>query len=74
MHKWKRMAAVAAISFAVLCLLAVNVFTQENLPKFYVKEKKVSVGEVLEGEDVVYDFIIKNMGSAELQILNVRPG
>jgi archaellum component FlaG (FlaF/FlaG flagellin family) len=34
----------------------------------------VQLGEVMEGQDYQHTFIIKNTGTAELQILSVRPG
>jgi len=74
MHVSKRFKLLAMISLLFLYLLTVAASAQDNLPKFYVKEKVVNVGEVMEGEDVTYDFVIRNMGSAELQIISVRPG
>lgn len=34
----------------------------------------VQLGEVMEGQDYQHTFLIKNTGTAELQILSVRPG
>ncbi len=74
MHGWKKLAALTVLSLVLLCFLTTIGFAQKNLPKLHIREKSVDIGEVFEGEDVVYDFVVRNMGSADLQILNVRPG
>ncbi|MGD1048378.1 MAG: hypothetical protein ABR899_06450 [Candidatus Krumholzibacteriaceae bacterium] len=43
-------------------------------PKVAIESKTVQLGEVLEGLDFTYTFKLKNVGDAELKILNVRPG
>jgi len=43
-------------------------------PKVAIENRTVQLGEVLEGLDFTYTFKLKNVGDAELQILNVRPG
>jgi hypothetical protein len=43
-------------------------------PKLVIESKTVQLGEVLEGQDYLYTFKIKNAGDVEAQILNVRPG
>jgi hypothetical protein len=45
-----------------------------KVPKLVIESKTVQLGEVLEGQDFLYTFTLKNAGEAELQILNVRPG
>ena len=45
-----------------------------KVPKVAIESKTVQLGEVLEGLDFTYTFKIKNVGDAELQVLNVRPG
>jgi len=42
-------------------------------PKVLVEKKIVQVGEILEMQNVEHTFMIKNVGSAELQILSVKP-
>ncbi|MCX5753318.1 MAG: DUF1573 domain-containing protein [Candidatus Krumholzibacteria bacterium] len=42
-------------------------------PKALVEQKTVQVGEILEMQNVEHTFTIKNTGSAELQILGVKP-
>jgi hypothetical protein len=43
-------------------------------PKLVIGSKTVQLGEVLEGQDYLYTFTIKNAGDGEAQVLNVRPG
>ena len=43
-------------------------------PKFFVREKKVDLGEFFEGKDIEYEFTIMNTGAGELHINNVKPG
>ena len=48
--------------------------TTGKTPKLVIENKTVQLGEVLEGQDYLYTFKIKNAGDVEAQILNVRPG
>jgi len=43
-------------------------------PKAVIENKTIQLGEVMEGLDFTYTFTIKNVGDAELQVLNVKPG
>jgi hypothetical protein len=43
-------------------------------PRLVVGAKTIQLGEVLEGQDYLYTYKLKNAGDAEAQILNVRPG
>ncbi len=43
-------------------------------PKLLIANKTAQIGDILEGQDIAYTFTIKNVGDAEAQILNVRPG
>ncbi|MCX5753319.1 MAG: hypothetical protein NTW97_06675 [Candidatus Krumholzibacteria bacterium] len=45
-----------------------------KVPRLVIASKTVQLGEVLEGQDFLYTFTLKNAGDVELQILNVRPG
>jgi hypothetical protein len=60
-------AGVVTVAFA-------QVKTGEKAPKVVIGNKTAAIGDVLEGQDVFYTFKIKNGGSADLQILSVRPG
>ena len=42
-------------------------------PKVVIEKKIVQVGEILEMQNVEHTFMIKNAGSAELQITDVKP-
>jgi hypothetical protein len=42
--------------------------------KSHFKHDVFEFNPVLEGTDVINDFIIKNKGTAPLEILNVEPG
>ena len=45
-----------------------------KVPRLVIESKTVQLGEVLEGQDYLCTFKLKNVGEAEAQILNVRPG
>jgi hypothetical protein len=45
-----------------------------KVPRLVIGAKTVQLGEVLEGQDYLYTYTLKNTGDAEAQILNVRPG
>ena len=62
--------------FAVLVSFATAFCTEksEENPVFFVKEKEIDVGQIYEGKDVNYDFIVENHGHGELHITRVRAG
>jgi len=45
-----------------------------KVPRLVIGAKTIQLGEVLEGQDYLYTYTLKNAGDAEAQILNVRPG
>jgi hypothetical protein len=45
-----------------------------KVPRLVIGTKTVQLGQVLEGQDYLYTYTLKNAGDAEAQILNVRPG
>jgi hypothetical protein len=51
--------------------LAANV---QDTPSIQVPESTFDFGEVMEGGEIVHDFVVKNTGKAVLQIEQVRPG
>jgi hypothetical protein len=70
-------AALALVFLAGVCGVAaaqVKKAPGKNLPKVVVENKAILLGEVLEGQDLAYTFVVKNTGAGELQITNVRPG
>jgi len=73
MRASSRSVAILLLSVFVLTVVP-SVVVGAGVPKFYVSKTTVDLGEVLEGSDVVYNFVIQNHGDAELQILSVRPG
>jgi hypothetical protein len=48
--------------------------TAENDPHIAFDAAQFDVGEVFEGAVVSHDFIVKNTGTAQLQISDVKPG
>jgi len=63
----------------VLACLAASVATAsntapENRPKAVAPDSIYQFQPVLEGEDIVHDFIVRNTGTAELVIENVKTG
>ncbi len=65
----------------VCCFLfsVVNAFSDEkktvsNGPEMVVPEPSYTFEQVLEGEEVLHDFIIQNKGTSDLIIKKVKPG
>jgi hypothetical protein len=48
--------------------------TAGKTPKLVIEQKTAQLGQVLEGQDHLYTFTLKNVGDAEAQILSVKPG
>lgn len=48
--------------------------SQKDAPSIQFPETVFEFGEVMEGTDVIHDFIVKNTGKGTLQIDQVRPG
>jgi hypothetical protein len=73
----KRLLATVLVLIFVACLVTVA-FAQgkpgEKAPKVVIGNKTANLGDILEGQDVLYNFKIKNGGDVDLQILNVKPG
>ena len=75
MQKRSNRRLLVSLSLLVIFVfLASALVAQGGQPRFFTRNETVNVGEFLEGEDVVYDFIVKNHGTADLEILSVRPG
>jgi hypothetical protein len=72
----KLMALVALGAFIVLALSmpASSGEKKEQLPKLYIHNVAVELGEFIEGSDIDYSFSVRNHGLAELNIINVKPG
>ncbi len=48
--------------------------TVEKVPVAVIPEEKYEFKAVAEGVEIVHDFVIQNKGTADLEILAVRPG
>lgn len=48
--------------------------TTDGQPQIVIESPTHDAGEVWEGEDITHSFIIKNAGTAELNIKNVKAG
>jgi hypothetical protein len=74
----RMLAAALAIAFLALVFGAADgqgtKAAGKNVSKVVVESKAKLFGEVLEGQDLAYTFVVKNAGDAELKIYNVRPG
>ena len=46
----------------------------DEAPRLVIDNLTAQLGELIEGQDFLYTFKIKNAGDADLQILSVRPG
>jgi hypothetical protein len=61
-----------------ILVLITTVFAEkpedEKMPKAYFPENSFTFEKILEGTDVIHDFVIKNNGNAPLAIENVRSG
>ncbi len=51
-----------------------DVSTDGKVPKAEFPELLYTFNEVLEGDDILHDFIVKNVGDAVLEITKVKPG
>ncbi|HMA85934.1 MAG TPA: hypothetical protein VKN73_09540 [Desulfosalsimonadaceae bacterium] len=58
----------------LLCLLAASAMAAQAAPKALTPTESYQFGTVLEGNDVIHDFVIQNTGDAALDIKDVRTG
>lgn len=73
----KRLTAILLLAVLLTAFAAAAAFGQDQnkrAPKFFVHKTSIELGEYYEGEDITYTFTVRNNGSAELEIANVRPG
>lgn len=63
-----------AIMGLILCFLPVMAVADQPAPKAVVETDGHDFGTVLEGNDVIHEFVIKNTGDAPLAIKDVRSG
>jgi hypothetical protein len=73
--KGKLMAASLALLFIAYLVAPVHAAQKgQKIPKVFIPNKDIKLGDVLEGQDIDHTFIIRNLGEAELQIVSVHPG
>ncbi len=69
---------LSVLAVAVVAAFAFAAYGQGKpagkAPVVVIDKKTVNLGDVIEGQDFDYTFVIKNKGNGELQILSVRPG
>ncbi len=74
----KRICKLAFIFLIFLVLPCVAFCDQDNtpatFPKIHVPEPKYEFTTVVEGQNIVHDFVIQNKGNATLNIVKVKPG
>mgnify|MGYP006284944315 CR=1 FL=1 len=64
---------ISLISLLV-CFLAASAIAEQTGPKAVAPTEGYDFGTVLEGNDVLHDFVIQNKGDAPLDIKDVRTG
>jgi len=72
----RMLAAVLVFAFSVALFGAA--FAQGKsagkAPRLVIDKMTVQLGEMMEGQDFLHTFKIKNAGEGKLQILSVKPG
>jgi hypothetical protein len=72
--KWSALSFVL-VSVCVMLWIPVGVVAQNDTqPSAFLPETNHEFPPVLEGAQVVHDFIIQNRGAAELKVTQVRTG
>jgi hypothetical protein len=65
-------------AFVVVSLLAGLAWAQDEdqgpQPSCLIEELRHDMGEVFEQDKYTHEFIVKNIGNADLEIVSVRPG
>ena len=77
MERWSKYSALLVLGAYIVLVLVLPVMAQgtsKGAPKFFTPKTEVEVGEHMEGQDVEYEFVIRNHGTEELHINSVRPG
>ena len=67
------MAAIVFIALPVLCIFAQD-SAEQSLPQAFFAETRYEFEPVIDGQEVVHDFIIQNKGSAVLHVQRVKTG
>ena len=74
MEALRRSALGLAVFVLAAALLAFAASAQKSPPKFYVHNMEPDLGTYYEGQDIDFQFTVRNHGAGELHILGVRPG
>jgi hypothetical protein len=72
--KLKTMLSLIFIFFIIQTSFAKDVQKTENQPELKLIESAYTFETVTEGKEIIHDFIIKNVGNAQLDVLKVKPG
>lgn len=64
---------IAGSLFLASPIIAGEDSSSKTAPKAFFPVKNYSFGELFEGPDVKYDFIVENQGDAPLVIKNIEP-
>ena len=70
-------ALLPACLLLVFSLFSVRSFAEEETgqaPSLVFPAPKYEFEEVLEGDEVLHDFVIRNRGATVLEVLRVKPG
>ncbi len=73
---WTLAALLMVVGSACMAMAASSSSAQKGNegPKLVVVESTFNAGKVIEGEDIVHTFILKNKGTKDLIIKDVKPG
>ena len=72
-----KLAVLLGCTLFALSALSVTSFAKEEagqVPSLFFPAPKYEFEEVLEGDEVLHDFAIRNRGKAPLKLLRVKPG
>jgi hypothetical protein len=72
-----KLAVLLICTLFALSALSVTSFAKEEAvqaPSLFFPAPKYEFEEVLEGDEVLHDFAIRNRGTAPLNLIRVRPG
>jgi hypothetical protein len=65
---------VGALILLILSSVCNAGMKKQDPPKFFIRNRSFDVGNVYEGQDISHVYKVRNNGSGELHIINVKPG
>jgi hypothetical protein len=75
MNQRAKLAALVVLGAFIVVALAMPASSEEEkIPRLYIYNTAVELGEFIEGTDIVYQFEVRNRGLGELNIIDVKPG